>query len=388
MRVALSVLAVVLAVAVHVWRSCPVPHATAISLSPNVSDFLSRVPPSPQWADAMQRITGLMAPEGFAHTADGRFLFASLMTGAVVRIEVGGTWTSTVVARLGKRRRDAGCDRYSYASEEDCGRPLGITLDSRGGLLVCETYSGIYHIDREHLFASEYDPAYVPELIVGSSDVPGGAFFFNTVLEIENALYFTDSSMLYKRRDVTSCLADGRATGRLLMYRDKRVSVVAEGINFANGLLRLNNDTILVAATLSMRLLSFDIRTQKMGVFADIPCIPDNLSWLHSRPWIAVGCAARRSKMIEFTSANAWFRKVLTSFVAIPTFYDWLPKTSTVLLFDASGQPVHAWWTERPIPGLDALSEAAEVGPYLFFGSWKPYATLSYIESAKLFSGK
>jgi hypothetical protein len=114
---------------IQVERRTTIPHA-------GVFNFTWRSFPLPKTNDALKPekaafsgLARLMAPEAFAPTFDDRFLFMSLMTGAVAAMDLSNnkTW---LVSRLGLQ--DASCDDYSYEREPVCGRPLGLAFDFDG----------------------------------------------------------------------------------------------------------------------------------------------------------------------------------------------------------------------------------------------------------------
>jgi len=120
------------------------------------------------------RIMGLLAPEGFAHATapDGRsYLFMSLQDGRVGRIdlrrgEVPTLANVTYVARTGASR-ERSCDTYSYDTEPECGRPLGMLYVPDRGLYVADSYHGLKLVRCEQLFAPQPDlSTYVPESVV------------------------------------------------------------------------------------------------------------------------------------------------------------------------------------------------------------------------------
>lgn len=368
-----AVLAVVVAAAALFVALAPFPYAAVVELS---SEPLL-LPSDAGRAVLRSALTvpGLMAPEAFAHDG-GDFVFMSLMTGAVVRLHV-PTLQTVVVARMG-RIRDASCDTYSYAREPLCGRPLGLAFDARGDLLVCETYSGIYRIDRAVAFGppSPDVSSYVPRLVVGNNSEHSFRFF-NTVVDVGGGvLYFTDSDMHYERRDVPSAVVDGRATGRLFVFRDNRTTLLAGGIGFANGLLHLGGDELLVAASMAMRIYRFNTTSRSLTPFVDLPCVPDNLALLRTRPWISVGCSSPRTSVGEFMARHPLLRRAVAVFLSPLQMMSQLPRHAAVLLLDRSGRLVSSWQDPGAVGGLDSISEAVEVGPYVFLGSWKGYATL------------
>jgi hypothetical protein len=140
-QVLASVAVVLLGLGLHVHFNTLIPFASTYSFSD--------APPLPRpntllrLAVPVRTNLKLMAPEGFAHTPDNRYLFMTLMTGSVVGMEV-STGHAWIVARMGSKKDDS-CDVYSYEHEPECGRPLGISFDRDGKLNQNERYGFLYN---------------------------------------------------------------------------------------------------------------------------------------------------------------------------------------------------------------------------------------------------
>lgn len=335
-------------------------------------------------------VPGLLAPEGFAESKDGKTLFTSTMTGTIVRIEVDRFENRAplpsdfvVVARMGSEIWNASCDDYSYENEPLCGRPLGLSWDSEGNLLVCEAYSGIYQIPKKILFASKnaIDLNLRPKLIVAAN---GDHKFFNVALQVDRVLYFTDSSSVYHRRDVPEALLDGRSLGRLFRVNlpGKTPELLADGFGFSNGLIAMDSDTLLVADSMRMQILRFHIRNSTISVFQHLPCMPDNLVHLPHRKLITVGCAAARSTLSEVLFRHGWIRRILAGLMHPGTVLSLSPKHGAVLLLDSrTGELVHTWEDAGAQSGIAVVSEAIEFAGRVWLGSWRPENSLSYIDA-------
>jgi hypothetical protein len=245
----------------------------------------------------------------------------------------------------------------------------------KGNLLVAETYSGIFRIDSKDLYAGALGPAPLANahLVLSSSQI--GAKFLNSLVEINRTLYFTDSDRNYVRRDVVSSLFDGRATGRLLKFQNKTVEVLLDGLSFANGVLQLDAETILVAETFAWRVISYNLQTGATRVFAELPCCPDNLSVV--KGLIAVSCGGGwRVRALEVLQSIPFVRRLLLSVLTAKQILDMVPKRSAIVLLDKSGRIERTWQDPDARHGAEAISEAAQIGDSLFLGSWREGTTL------------
>lgn len=236
-----------------------------------------------------------LAPEDLAVAPDGKRAFAGLRDGRVVFFTTKGTGASQTVemhdfARTGFYVDTCGDEK----SEFMCGRPLGLHFvkgapfaryvqkiedatffpDSKM-LLVVDAYRGVLLLDAMGKSTTVFDA-------IGLRRFK----FLNAVAVTEDGqVYVTESSRRFTHVNVTLDTLERQPTGRLLHFDPTtlRVSVVAKGLGFPNGLALVDNEqALLIAMTFQNKLVKFNLQTKTMEDFAFLPGMPDNL-WIEKK---------------------------------------------------------------------------------------------------------
>ncbi|PHT54561.1 hypothetical protein CQW23_09023 [Capsicum baccatum] len=84
----------------------------------------------------------------------------------------------------------------------------------------------------------------------------------------DHVIYFTDSSTIYQRSQFVAATASGDKTGRLMKYdiSTKQVTLLLEGLSFANGVALSKDKTfVLVAETSACRILRYWLKGPNVG---------------------------------------------------------------------------------------------------------------------------
>lgn len=392
MRLSLSLLLLALAVLLYTINISVdlIPHAVDYSLPPPPPSL-----PSNSLLQHSHRVFGLLAPEAFAEArVNGEtFLFMSLQDGRIARMRLPFDRLPVLgdveyIARTGKRSDT--CDNYTYATEEECGRPLGLLYHERWGLLVAESYIGVLLISKEHALsphASEHLNDYEPEVVFSSFNGSPLLFANSIALAEDNVtLFLTDSSTLYHRRDVTLSIYDGRATGRLFQVNlvTRHVHLIDSNLGFPNGLVLTNSHHLLVSLTRDAAILQYDTRslqTPPSHFSSNLPCLPDNLFHFPTRHVITVGCALMRTEpfsMIDFFSTRSWLRSLILRVIHPNLIHRVTPKIGAVLLLSDTTGEMRGWWGDERGRVIDVVSEACVVERegekkrnFVFLGSWR-----------------
>ncbi|KAK1315566.1 Strictosidine synthase 1 [Acorus calamus] len=174
-------------------------------------------------------------------------------------------------------RREKQCYGTHYMKQESfCGRPLGLQFyHATGELYIVDPYFGLMKVGPQGGLA---------EQLAAAAD--GHPFFLLNNLDVDQetgAVYFTDSSNQFRRRDWVWSILIREATGRLLKYEPstRRVTVLLDRLAFPNGVaLSQDSSSVLVAESTTSRILRYWLRGPKNGtsdVFATVPDYPDNL---------------------------------------------------------------------------------------------------------------
>ncbi|XP_040959395.1 protein STRICTOSIDINE SYNTHASE-LIKE 10 [Gossypium hirsutum] len=148
------------------------------------------------------------------------------------------------------------CDGIRDSNIEPiCGRPLGLKFNTQTCLLyITDAYFGLLVVGP--------NGDTVIKLAILAKGVP---FKFTNGLDIDTStgmVYFTDSSILFQRRDADFFISSSARTGRLLKYNPytRDVFVLYDGLAFPNGVaLSANNSFILVNESIKKRILKFNM---------------------------------------------------------------------------------------------------------------------------------
>jgi sugar lactone lactonase YvrE len=239
----------------------------------------------------------------YTGTADGKILRVSLLSG-----EVRG------VAQTG-------------------GRPLGLRFDPRGRLVVCDARRGLLAVDREG------------RVEVLATEAAGRPFRFANNLDIarDGAVYFTDSSDRYGPDEYLLDLLEARPRGRLLRYdpATRGVSVVVDGIHFANGVALSEDESfVVVAECYRYQLLRHWLKGPRAGrtevLAPNLPGFPDNVSRGEGGFWVAFFTV--RNEALDALHPHPFAKKLLSRLPRL--FWPKPARYGLVALLDAGGRPL------------------------------------------------
>lgn len=187
------------------------------------------------------------------------------------------------------------------------GRPLGLELLPRDRLLVCDARRG--------LLAVGIADGRV-EVLVDAVDGEPMRFLNNATVLPGGTIFFTDSSAVHPLADWKGEVVEDTASGRLLRRTpDGTVTVVLDGVRFANGVTAAADASYVVVAELNgRRLLRHWLTGDRAGTtetFAeDLPGYPDNIA-LGSDGLVWVALASPRDPLVELLHRHgpAWLTR-------------------------------------------------------------------------------
>jgi hypothetical protein len=203
--------------------------------------------------------------------------------------------------------------------EHECGRPLGLKFNpDTGELYVADAYHGLRVVSPDD---DKVSRPVAPQWWQGT----GRTFSFANGVEVDpdtGAVYFTETSTRFQRREFLSIVISGDTTGRLLRYDPKsgKVEVLADGLAFPNGLAMSRDGThLLLAETTTGRILRYWLRpaakAPAIEEVARLPWFPDNIR-MSPRGGFWVGLHAKRGKLAEWCISYPWLRRLV---LALPT---------------------------------------------------------------------
>jgi sugar lactone lactonase YvrE len=246
------------------------------------------------------------APEDVVADADGN-VWTGVEDGRIIRIDGEST---QVVADTG-------------------GRPLGLAVARDGSLLICDSRRGLLRLN-----------PVTGELETLVADVAGRPLMFcsNVVESSCGTIYFTESTDRVRYEYYKGAVIEGRATGSLFRRDpDGTVTVLASGLQFANGVtLTADESAIVFAESTGRRLSKYWLTGAQAGsltpLVSHLPGYPDNISTgADGRIWVAM--VSDRNRMGEWLSRRTpVIRRLLWR---LP--YRWLPNPRSmvwVIAFD------------------------------------------------------
>lgn len=255
-------------------------------------------------------------PEHVVVDAQGRLL-TGLADGKIVRVTPGGG-TETIA--------DTG------------GRPLGMELAGEDTLVVGDAERGLLRV-------RPVAPGASVEVLCNT--VGGERLVFSScpAIAADGTIYFSQSSRRYDLAHYKGDLLEHSGTGRVLRYRDGRVDIVADGLQFANGLvLAPDESSLIVAETGGYRVTRVHLDGEvgeavTEPVIEHLPGFPDNLTVGPSGLiWIAMA-SPRDATLDLLLPRPPWLRAAVWS---LPDRLKPAPKDMAwALAVDSAGQVVH-----------------------------------------------
>jgi len=279
-------------------------------------------------------------PEDTAISEDG-VLYAGTQDGLIVRLFPDGhleTWIDTE------------------------GRPLGMTFDASGNLIVADAWKGLLSVAPDKT------------VTVLTKEAEGVPFHFTDDVDIapDGEIYFTDASSRFYQPDYQLDLLEMRPHGRFLKYSPKtgETTVLLRNLHFANGVaVSPEGDYVLVNETWKYRIHRYWIRGPKAGqsdIFADnLPGFPDNLS-VDSKGRFWVAFPTLRNAQMDGLHPTPWLKNLVAklpdSFKPAPQEY------GLVVAFDRDGEIITSLQDTRGTH-LQEITSVNPHGDYLYFGS-------------------
>jgi sugar lactone lactonase YvrE len=205
-----------------------------------------------------------LGPEDIACSGDGWF-YSGLEDGRIVRFNKEGN--STVFAQTQ-------------------GRPLGMTFDAQGALIVADAYKGLLKIGREGRV----------ETLVDQYSGRRLQFVDDVDIAADGTIYFSDASMRFEFHNNLLDFYEGSMTGRLFAYspQTEAVELLLDGLFFANGVALGPDDAyVLINETGLGRVQRFWLKGPQAGssdIFVEhLPGTPDNINYDGDKTfWIAM----------------------------------------------------------------------------------------------------
>jgi sugar lactone lactonase YvrE len=309
-----------------------------------------------------------VGPEHVTIDGQGRLL-TGLADGRIVRLSSAGGDAETLV--------------------NTGGRPLGMELDGDDTLIVCDSERGLLRVRLSKPASTK--PASVESASVEAASVEAASveaasvevlcdsvhgrplvFCSCPAIAADGTIYFTQSSQRYDLAHYKGDLLEHSGTGRVLRLKDGQVDVLADGLQFANGVvLAPDGSSLAVAETGGYRITRVFLDGDRVGqtqtLAGELPGFPDNLT-TGPGGLIWIGMASPRDALLDFLLPRApWLRAAVWS---LPDRLKPGPKNiAWALAIDQSGAIVHdlrGWQV-----GYHEVTAAREHDGQLYLGSFE-----------------
>lgn len=229
-----------------------------------------------------------VGPESIKMDAQGR-LVTGYLDGRVVRFDADGQ-NPEVLANTG-------------------GRPLGISFDDQGNVIVADARKGLLRIVNGKV-----------EVLTNTAD--GLDFGFTDDVDRDRSgrhFYFSDASYKFHFGEHMADAIEHGANGRLLRYDldTKQTMVLLSGLHFANGIAMGPDDAyVLVNETTEYKITRYWLKGDKAGThdtfIENLPGYPDNITF-NGRDKFWVALFAPRDPMLDklLPPGHEWLRKLV-----------------------------------------------------------------------------
>jgi len=242
------------------------------------------------------------------------------------------------------------------------GRPLGLSFDSDGNLIVADAFIGLLSIAPD---------GKQTVLSTGAGGVP---FRCTNDLDIaaDGTIYFTDASYKFSLTQLKEDLLEHQPNGRFLAYdpRTRETRVLLNDLYFANGVaVSPDQSFVLVNDTGAYRVRRYWLTGPKQGqsdIFVDnLPGFPDGIS-SNGKDTFWLALVNRRDASLDFLLPHPFLRKIVWR---LPSFLQPnIKRYAFVLALDTNGRVVR----NLQDPSAQSFTQIANVVEHkgkLYFGS-------------------
>jgi sugar lactone lactonase YvrE len=232
------------------------------------------------------------------------------------------------------RFRPDGSSMEFYANTG--GRPNGMQFDSRGNLVVADSYKGLVSVAPDR------------RVTVLADGADGQPFIFPDGLDIaeDGTIWFTDATSRFPDGEFHYEVLEASATGRLLTYdpSTQQVQTQVANLRFPNGIALGPGDAyVLINETLGYRTLRHWIKGPKAGqtepFVETYPGMPDDIRFNgRDRFWVALN--AQRMAWVDWLQPHPRLKAILAASIG-PIFPDtdarWIGSGAFVVAIDLNG---------------------------------------------------
>lgn len=314
----------------------------------------------------------VMGPESLAFDSAGAGPYTGIADGRIMRWDgplLGWTPFATLYPNGTESCKPQSPPASNLPNEHICGRPLGIHfMQHTGELYIADAYHGLCVVGPDGGEA---------KLVVGEAEGVPLRFTNDVEISSDGVVYFTDSSVNYRRRQFLLAAISGDDSGRLLSYNPstKEVKVLYKGMQFPNGLAISKDGSFLaIAETTTCRLSRFWLKGEKAGTletFVQLPGPPDNVRVNEAGEfWVAIHCRQTLSVWTFFSypwMRHAVMRLPIPIKYLYPFFLGGKPH-AMIVRYDSDGEVLEVL-EDKTGKTIKLVSEVEERDGELWLGS-------------------
>ncbi|XP_033096635.1 adipocyte plasma membrane-associated protein-like [Anneissia japonica] len=260
----------------------------------------------------------------------------------------------------------------TYENENLCGRPLGLRFDKAGFLYVVEAYSGLYKLN--------VSSGEMVQLVNSDDKSVGQPMKFVNDLDVtsDGAVYFSDTSANFERRDFAHLSINADKSGRIFKFdpNTNKTVVVQKDLGWVNGVqVSPDEDYLLYSEGQFSRIMKLHLEGPQKGkveVFSDnLPGFPDNIRLSRKNSyWVAINALRKQLSLYDFLTDKPRLRTLLLKVVDPNFFLKSLTKYGLIIELDIHGNIIRSLHDEDG-GVLHSCSEVFDTGNTLFIGSFK-----------------
>lgn len=241
------------------------------------------------------------------------------------------------------------------------GRPLGLDFAPDGSLIIADAVKGLLRWKDQQLTT-----------LVDSVNDKKMLFVDDVDVAADGMIYFSDATQNFGIGYADLDVIEHNGTGRVFSYnpRDASLTLLMDGLNFANGTaLGPNDDYLLVTETGQYRIHRYWLKGEKAGqpevLMDNLPGIPDNITHYQDDIfWVAL--FSPRNAALDWSAPYPLLRKMI---MRLPKFLRIKPAHHAFAIsISSQGELLE----NLQDPGKQAYSPITAVrqyGKHLYFGS-------------------
>lgn len=228
------------------------------------------------------------------------------------------------------------------------GRPLGLSFDKNGNILVCIGGMGLYSIGKDRKITKLTDETdRTPWSIIDDSRL---SLADDLDVAPDGRVFFSEATKRYEMHEWPVDCLESRGNGRILCYdpSTKKTKTLIRNLVFPNGIcMAHDNNSFFFAETWGCRISRYWLNGSKAGkvesILPNIPGYPDNINRASDgNYWLAL--VGMRTPSLDLAMTMPGFRKRMSRRVASDEWMFPNINTGCVIKFNDRGEVLESFW--------------------------------------------